>query len=268
VIELDPAARDAVLAGLRALPINTLFVQSILCGHVDGWIRADDARDPRALYAVHPYGMSLLWGRDAGAGWRAWLAGHLGSATRPAEWLQVYPDAWSSTVEALAGDAERHTRVNFGFDRDAYLEARRELAAAFDAATIVPTTAEIFARLDGGVVPRQFWRDPAQFLAAGGGLSAIVAGEVAATAFCSFRHGALFELGIETAPQHRGKGLARLVASALIDACLERGLEPVWACRLENVASFQLARRLGFTPTAHLPYYRLSGRGSDRRGRG
>jgi len=269
VFALDPHARDRVLSALRTLPLNTLFVQSVLCDHVDGRIYADDAREPRALYAVHPYGMALLWGEPGRKGWHAWLRDHLVATERAAEWLQVHPEPWSAVVESILADrfdgddgALRCTRVNFAFDRDAYLRARATVAAALDRATIVPTDAAMFARIEGGVVPQRFWRDAAQFVAHGGGFSALADGEVAATAFCSFRHGAQLELGIETVPRRRGQGHARLAACRLIDDCLDRGLEPVWACRLENTSSFELARKLGFVPARHLPYYRLPSRPS------
>lgn len=257
VIELDPLVWDRVLADVRAIPINTLFVQSILRRHVDGRIYADDARDPHALYAVHPYGMALLWGREGRGRWAAWLHDHLLASHAPTEWLQVYPDRWVAEVErALDDRAARCTRVNFAFDREAYLRERAHVAGAIEE-SIVPTTEEMFAQIEGSVVPKRFWRDGAQFIREGGGFSAIVDGEPASTAFCSYRHGAQLEIGIETADRHRGKGHALRVTCALIDDCLRRGLEPVWACRRENEASFRLAIRLGFVPTKHLPYYRL-----------
>jgi len=260
-----------VLAELRAIPINTLFVQSILCRHVDGQIYADDPREPHALYAVHPYGMALLWGRRGGEPWLEWLRDHLLAATHHAEWLQVYPNTWSDPVEAvlrdrlvaegspedLAGEALKCRRVNFAFDRDAYLRERVHVAAAMARATIVPATEEMFSRFEGSVVPKRFWRTATQFVDQGGGFGAIVDRELGALAFCSYRHGTQLEIGIETVPRHRGKGHARLVACALIDDCLRRGVEPVWACRLENVASYKLAIKLGFVPGAHVPYYRL-----------
>lgn len=263
--DLDPRARAALLEEVRALPLNTLFVQSVLCEHVDGRVVTDVARAPAAFYAVHPYGMALLWGRDRGRGY-AWLRPCLLARHAPVEWLQVHPHTWTPIVEDLLGLAaggggadgpSRCTRVNFAFDRDAYHRARHELSAELERATIVPTTAELAARIEGSVVPLRFWRDAAQFARQAGGFTAIVAGEPVATAFCSYRHGEELEIGIETAPAHRGQGHARLVACALIDACLRRGLVPVWACRLENTGSYQLATRLGFVPTLRLPYYRL-----------
>jgi len=256
MIALDPTGWESALATVRTLPMNTLFVQSILCRHVDGQVWVDDPRAPRAFYAVHPYGMALLWG-DPHARDLAWLRDHLRAPHAPPQWLQVFPDAWADMVEAELGAAARCTRVNFRFDRDRYRVMRAGVAAATESTTIVATTEEMFANIEGSVVPMHFWRDAAQFVRDGGGFTALVDGQPAATAFCSYRHGGELEIGIETAPRHRNQGLARRVACALVDDCLRRGLEPVWACRLENTGSFELARRLGFVPTRWLPYYRL-----------
>ncbi|HEY5947295.1 MAG TPA: GNAT family N-acetyltransferase [Kofleriaceae bacterium] len=265
MIRADRRLWNRVLDNVRALPINTLFVESILCDHVDGQVFCDDERDPRAFYAVHPYGMALLWGSLEREQWHASLRAHLRERHRPVEWLQVYPDAWARIVESaldepsLASGATKYTRVNFAFDRAEYLRARAVLNPAIERATIVATTAEMFDSIEGSVVPKQFWRDANQFIRMAGGFTAIVGGAPAATAFCSYRHGTQLEIGIETAPRHRGSGLAQLVVSALIDDCLSRGLEPVWACRLENVGSYRLATKLGFVPVRQLPYYRLPG---------
>lgn len=251
MFELDRPSWDRVLPGLRTLPLNTLFIQSVLRGHIGGEVFSDG----RAFYAVHPYGMSLLWGDSQDAGWIDFLRGRLLRPAGPPEWLQVWPETWSNTVRASLGERLREfTRVNFRFDRQAYVQARVDPAPGV---TILPTDEAMFTRLDGSVVPRHFWPDAAQFVRQGGGFSAFVDGELAATAFCSFRHGPQLELGIETSARYRGKGLGRQVACALIDFCLRQDLEPVWACRLENEASFQLARKLGFVPSLHLPYFQL-----------
>ncbi|WP_459929838.1 GNAT family N-acetyltransferase [Desulfosporosinus burensis] len=96
-----------------------------------------------------------------------------------------------------------------------------------------------------------------QFQNKGIGYSLIYDGEVASTAFSSCRFENQLEIGIETLARYRGKGFALYVCSALINYCLEHGLEPIWACRLENIASYQLAHKLGFLPTLFIPYYRL-----------
>lgn len=259
--ELDPRTEHA-LATVRALPINTLFVQAVLCGDAEGRLFGDHPTDARTFYAVHSYGMALLWGGPPRPGFIDGLRLRLLDRDRATatEWLQVHPAAWADEIASLldaADGALRCTRVNFAFDREAYRRARNELPPLPASTELLRTDEAMFARLDGSVVPRHFWRDGTQFVRAGGGISLVVGDEIAATAFCSFRQGKLFELGIETAAAHRGRGYARHVACALIDECLRSGLEPIWACRRENDASFQLAVRLGFVPTAHLPYFRL-----------
>jgi RimJ/RimL family protein N-acetyltransferase len=257
VIPLPPTKFADARLNVRRLPINTLFVESILCRHVDGAVFVDDPSEPSAFYAIHPYGMSLLWGRASHDRWHDQVRAHLRAQRSATEWLQVYPNAWVELVEsALVG--ERHTRVNFEFDREAYLRVRPLVADAMARATIVPTTAELFSRIEGSVVPQRFWRDASQFIASGGGFTMIDDGNPVASAFCSYRHDDAFEIGVETSAVARGRGYARLVASRLIDDCLEHGRVPVWACRLENVGSYRLALSLGFKPVRQLPYYRLS----------
>ena len=58
------------------------------------------------------------------------------------------------------------------------------------------------------------------------------------------------------------KCLAHLTANALIEACLERGLEPIWGCWPENQPSVSLAHNLGFQDDTEqdffFEYYNLS----------
>ncbi|MDO8927801.1 MAG: GNAT family N-acetyltransferase, partial [Bacteroidota bacterium] len=122
---------------------------------------------------------------------------------------------------------------------------------------LVKTDAELFDQISGTVVPRYFWRNKKEFVQQGAGFSLMLEDEPVSTAFSAFAFETELELGIETQSLYQGKGLAQLVCSALIDFCLENNLEPVWACRLENTGSFQLAQKLGFEPVRMIPYYQL-----------
>ena len=81
---------------------------------------------------------------------------------------------------------------------------------------------------------------------------------IASTAYSAFVAPGILEIGIETSPLYRQKGYALKVCQQLIDYCLQNKLTPVWACRLENSASYYLAQKLGFEPSLYLPYYRLA----------
>ena len=76
-------------------------------------------------------------------------------------------------------------------------------------------------------------------------------------AFSAWVFDDVLEIGIETRPEARRRGLAILACAALIRYALARGLEPVWSAHSENKPSHVLAARLGFKETRRLPYYRL-----------
>lgn len=256
------------LRSLEAAPLNSGFVRVILEGQVKGGLWVDRLKSPRVMHALHPYGMSLVWGDAVADGFEQIIA-HLrdgGYRTRN-EWLQIDPRwealDWDRRLGAANGAAGsdsawcvRHTRVNFGFDAARF----RQLARG----GVLPggwrlrrADAGDFG-LPGEVVPNRFWHDAAPFLGAGGGWCAEQAGRVGAIAFVSYRWGDETEIGIETFEPARRQGLGRAVAARMIADVLEAGLRPVWSCRLENRASCALAHTLGFVPLRNLLYYHLS----------
>ena len=60
------------------------------------------------------------------------------------------------------------------------------------------------------------------------------------------------EMGVRTAPEHRGRGYATLTSRHLARAIEARGLAPWWNTNAENTASIRVARALGFS--AERPY--------------
>lgn len=264
------AVRERARRELDRVPVNTGFARAVLDGAAAGALWCDRAREPRAFHAVHGYGMSLVWGPGVDAAFGAVLARLRGAGSEPAprdEWLQVEPRwaglGWDVALGAVPFDAPgaaapgataRHVRLNFVHDP----RARRTTRALPDGWRTRPATEADFGR-PGTVVPAGFWPDAAAFLAHGGGLVAerVADGAVGAIAFASYRTGRDLEIGIETAPACRGRGLGTHVAGAFVDVVRRAGLTPVWSCREDNVASARVAASAGFVPTARLPYYHL-----------
>ncbi len=255
--------------------MNTLFAQAVAEGKVKGTVYADDPADPQAFYIVHPYGMSLLFGRPERHSFRQKVDEYItnSAGTRPAaEWLQAYPPAWKEVLPSLQGAVEEHVRVNFRLNREAFAEACRARRESTNASVreAERLEREEAMRLRGSVVPGLFWRKEAAeegkaaeagrtpepnvaFAVRGGD------GSVASVAFSSCLTHRELEIGIETMEPFRGRGMAFDAGEALIDYCLETGLEPVWACRESNAGSYALACKLGFEPVFTLPYYHLPG---------
>jgi GNAT superfamily N-acetyltransferase len=260
---------------LREVAVNHLFARSVVERHVRGRVCVDDETEPRSFHVLHPYGMSLLFGEVGDGFLRDGLVPYLTGADgrrEKTEWLQVFPPALEARIDEALGDrlatagpgrdpspppapVVKHRRVNFAFDPGRYRRFRRSIDLG--ALSFAAVDEDLFEVVDGSVVPRRFWDDAAGFRSRGVGFALLAEGEAASVAFSSFRHDPLVELGMETRPRWRRKGLAAAVTAKLIDHCLEKGLEPVWACRLGNEGSFRLAVRLGFQPGAVLPYYEL-----------
>lgn len=271
---LPPADYPRVTPLLDAVPLNTLFARSVIERQVAGRVYVDDLQSPRAAYVAHPYGMSLLFGMTDDDGFNAALQGYLtdAGARRAAEWLQVHPDDWSVRLEHWLGErlapeggpvqptgsvlVGRHVRVNFRFDRARFEAVKAGLSLPPDC-SLCTDAAWLYDAMQGSVVPSAFW-DSAEAFASGGMASAVLHhGALASTAFASFALGEALELGIETVGRFRGRGHAVHACAALIERCLQAGLEPVWACRLGNQASYRLALRLGFEHLRSVPYYQL-----------
>lgn len=53
-------------------------------------------------------------------------------------------------------------------------------------------------------------------------------------------------VGIETAGEHRGEGIASRTAARFIKSCQKRDITPYWECMADNTPSVRLAEKLGF----------------------
>ncbi len=267
--ELNVTDYYKVVEPVKSLEINTLFAQTVLHHKLSGKVYVDNVIEPKTFYILHPYGMSLLFGEAHNEEFNRRLGQYLLNSRKErikGEWLQVYPENWKILMDRLAdssmveggssGKIIKHTRVNFQFSQERYEAIKPKLAN--DGIEIIKTTAEMFDKIQGAVIPKFFWKDGNDFETNGCGYSLICEGDIASTAFAGFILDGKLEIGIETSENFRGKGYAAMVCAKLIDYCLSRGLEPVWACRLENTASYMLAQKLGFIPTLEIPYYYIA----------
>lgn len=260
---------------LQQVTINNLFARAVVEQKVKGQVFVDDSNNPSTFYVIHPYGMTLLFGKSNNPSFnnrfRAYAQNQNG--TRNAhEWMQAFPASWDPVLQDLFGESlipaahnttqqekeiiELNTRVNFTFNKEKFLANRKPVTDPD--IRIIPANGELFREMKGSVIPANFWNNEADFLKNGLAYCLFYQDQLASMAFSSFWFGSSFELGIETTPSFRGKGFARLVCSALIDHCLANDYEPIWACRLENTGSYQLALQLGFDVSKTIPYYRLS----------
>lgn len=272
---LDKKFYDKLTNLLKQVKINNLFARSVIEKKISGQIFVDNVENPKTFYVVHPYGMSLLFGDSQNIEFNNKFLNYSLNTNKirdKYEWMQAYPSDWDKVLSELykncmikatennenkeVGIIEFNTRLNFVFNREKYIINKKIILT--QNYEIVQTNKKIYEEASGSVIPSYFWNTVDDFINNGIGFSLLCNKKLAATAYSAFVHDNKLELGIETIPEFRGKGFAQLVCSRLIDYCIEKDFEPVWACRLENIGSYRLAEKLGFEIYKEIPYYRLS----------
>jgi RimJ/RimL family protein N-acetyltransferase len=98
------------------------------------------------------------------------------------------------------------------------------------------------------------WSSPRQLLAEGIVASAVVAGEIVATALTSACSARYAEIGVYTQKEYWGRGYATAAASLLAQAVQEIGRIPIWGAGAHNEASLRVAQKLGFEEVSRRTY--------------
>ena len=115
---------------------------------------------------------------------------------------------------------------------------------------------DLLSRIEGRVVPLNFWSSSQDFLTRGRGYCLVKDDEVAAVAFSAAVSSGQIDIGIETKESHRRKGLAVIAAKKMTEYVLSIGKEPVWDCDTANVGSRATAERVGFEVVSRYACYK------------
>lgn len=274
MISLQKEQYFKLLESIKSITNNNLFARSVAERVVEGEIFVDNVENPKSFYLLHPYGMSLLFGNSKNEAFNLAFKKYALNENRSRkiiEWMQVFPADWDDVLQDLLSDnlvslssestsshaIEQNVRVNFKFNKEKFLKGKLANKKSDPAVEILRTDREAFEKMTGTVVPLNFWNDADDFINKGVAFSLYYDGRLASTAFSAYLHDDKLELGIETYDEFKGKGLAYKACSALIEYCIENGFEPVWACKRDNVGSYQLAQKLGFENVKEISYYRL-----------
>lgn len=101
--------------------------------------------------------------------------------------------------------------------------------------------------IHGKIVPSFSWNDEAAFLKNGFGYAAFYGNDFAGVAFSAAISSDEVDIGIETAEEYRGQGIAKALGSRMCREIIESGKKPVWAHAVSNVGSRRTALSIGFT---------------------
>jgi RimJ/RimL family protein N-acetyltransferase len=225
-----------------------LAVESIMAGAMEAKMIVD-TEERRA---------AMTW-----AGHRLYLAGEVsGDLAEPlAGFVKTHkrfvaypsPEALEGAERLLSGyGVERKRRLYYEGDPT----ARRWVVNPPDRYVVERITEEILGR---ALVHADWVREEMcsertsveEFLAKSFGFAAIRCGEFACWCMSEYNLGDRCEVGIETAPEHRRRGLATLVSSVMFRHAADVGIRRVgWHCWADNVPSVATAERLGLSRVA------------------
>ena len=162
--------------------------------------------------------------------------------------VSLQPD-WETVIRAACPDAKPFQRYAIKKEPDVFdLQKLRAFAETVpEGYRVMPMDEELFCRcreLPWAMDFCSLFDSWSEFAQMGLGWLALKDGELAAGAssYSVYREG--IEIQIETAPEHRRRGLALCCGARLILSCLERGLYPSWDAA--NLISVALAEKLGY----------------------
>jgi RimJ/RimL family protein N-acetyltransferase len=223
---------DAALEGtMGSIHVDDASQPSLAVVRLDFWLLAGDPRAPCAEDVV----------REMSPPWSAVTAG----------------EDWAPLLLRIWGDAlQKRTRVAFQagtWDRRRLREFRQRLPNAFTLKRVSAENAARFAEFEPSLV----YNFPSleDFSERGVGFGVEHDGRYVSGCSSFAISSRSIEFEIDTHTDFRNRGLAAACAAAMIEHCLEHGLEPCWDAH--NEVSAALATKLGFVEPAPYTAYEV-----------
>ena len=169
-------------------------------------------------------------------------------------------EAWAALIEDCWPDARRFTRYairkDTRFDTAALQKIVSGLPVGYELKDI---DAELYDLCLTDPVTADFvspFGSKARYLELGRGVVILKGGRIVsgASSYTRYRQG--IEIEVDTVPEERRRGLARIACASLILRCLSEGLYPSWDAH--NMDSVRLAESLGYEFDHEYTAYELS----------
>lgn len=255
MIELKPIEFETARPLFRELAELHLFATAVLNHDLPGRIYVDDINQPKSGF-MSTKELQFLAGDPDNDAFNAALKqvfqetifkGNAPEATLDEIDLTFVGDSWLHRLENLFGDWRWPPIPDRAYH---YLCQQQRL----NWRTLLPPGNEI-RPLDTTLIATQptdaheFEVKPlADFGERDFGFCALWDGHVVCLCSTDVISGAACEIGIETHPDHRRKGLGAIVTAATVEYALAQGLRDVWwICAADNLASIGTAEKVGFT---------------------
>ena len=224
------------------------FVFSILDCKIGGTVYTSCA-SLESIFIKSNAGLYYVTGSTGNAAFMERIAAVFDEAAAKNERFTLfsYSEEWNRIVEnALGNRIRKIERYAFTFEQAAYRNRKTNTARPYQAEKITRTHIEQSKEFDEDYY-NEYWDSIDNFLQHGVGFVLKEKNQIISEGVSIFASIDYAEIDIITDANYRGKGLAFFVAEQFIDHCLSHNIQPCWECNTDNIASVQLARKLGFT---------------------
>jgi RimJ/RimL family protein N-acetyltransferase len=217
---------------------------------IEGYLLAGDNQDPASLAALRRFLQEKVFSGKV----------YLDDNTNMS--LAVYPESWESLLPQLLPlhEVEKLERYHYlctglKFDWRANLPPGYTVSR-FDQALLEDSTVALRDSIVDFDLLEIQWRSLEHFLAKGVGFCVLYDGQVASWCKADCAAAGQMDIGIETHPAHRRRGLAAVTAAATVEHCLANGFQAIgWHCNAINTASWKTAEKVGFLRQREYAYY-------------
>lgn len=253
MFELEPADFHKVFPIFRQIDHNIAIVFSVIEGNTPGRVFVDNHQSPTSAL-LYPQGAFFYVAGDAndfafGKSVKDLLFHILLPKAEEKELvLFSFSDAWKKSLDALLGDtgAIQIHRKDFSFNLELF-SARRGWRDK------IPSGFSLRAVDQQIAAEHPLYQSLLSASSKRFGFCLMKGAEIVSACTTNFIGGGEAEIDIHTIEAYQGRGFAALTASALIEACISKGLTPHWSCWPERMASRALALKLGFEERPDIP---------------
>ncbi|HWQ46080.1 MAG TPA: GNAT family N-acetyltransferase [Longilinea sp.] len=221
---------------------NLTHPRTVFALTVDGYFLAGEYNDPLIRSELSQFLQGQIFTGKIFTGTDFWMM----LAIHPAEWETYLPEIIPTH------EAEKVHRYHYTCDHVAF-DGRAALPEGFQAYPLVDilsgaVKAEIPEDLEGEVTISAMWGSVEKYLRQGMGIAIVHDRQVVTIcrAVCATKD--VLEIGIDTLPAFRHRGLAAAATVAAVEQALAHGYREVsWQCDYDNIGSWKTAKKAGFT---------------------
>lgn len=217
-----------------------------------GWVFVDNLAHPTSALVINNFGfMQLIGAKNSDDNLYKFFKSP--TTTIPTYLLWYSPPLQTQKILDGFTQVRRRERARFVFKGRAF-ENPVECPAGFTVQRLDKESIGMTQTLNLEIGSR-FWASTNDFLEHGIGTCIIKDGKIVSLCYSACVVNNLAEVDVVTKEEYRGMGLAVIAAQSFISECVQRDITPTWDCFVNNIASMNLAIKLGFKKERTYPFY-------------